>query len=145
MKKFDFPLQKVLEYKIHLQKQEQNVLSQLQYEYNQMLAQMNGLLQEFEKCKDDYLQQSTDGASAKSICLLGGYLRELQDRISELSKKLFEKAEQVERQRGKLLDVTKEKTSLEKLRDKSYQSYQFLARKEDERFIDEFVSSTAAG
>ena len=145
MKKFDFPLQKVLEYKVHLQKQEQNILGQLQYEYNQMLAQMNGLLAEFERCKDEYLQKSQEGASAKSICLLGGYLRELQNKILELNKRLFEKAEQIEHQRAKLLNVTKEKTSLEKLRDKSYDNYQFLARKEDERFIDEFVSSTAAG
>lgn len=144
MKKFHFGLQKVLEYKDHMQDQEKNTLAVMQKEHQKLCQQKLQLDMEYLRCKDEYLSLCDAGTSAVDIRARGIYLKELSARIEQMLIAIESSERRLEAQRGVLLTVTQEKTSLEKLREKHLKDYEAQQRKEDELFIGEFIANISA-
>ena len=144
MKKFHFPLQKVLEYKEHVQDQEKNTLATMQLEHQKLCDRKRQMEAEYERCKREYLSLCDAGTHAVDVRVRGIYLAELSKQIEQMIIAIEHSQRRLEAQREVLLAVTKEKTSLEKLRGKYLQEYEAQQRKEDERFIGEFVANTSA-
>lgn len=144
MKKFVFPLQKLLEYKEHIQKNEQDALRLLQTELNRLLLEMEQMRFRYEELKEKLVSSCETGIAVKDLVLLQRYIGELQKKMRLQKKKIEGAAEQVEKQRAVLVEATKEKVSIEKLRDKHLAAYQVQERKEDERFIEEFISNAVS-
>lgn len=140
MKKFEFSLQKVLEYNTHLQKKEKDILARMHLEYKELEAQLYALMQKYEQNKINYLESCEMGTSIINASVLLRYLGELEEQIKLMRRKLKEAQEQINRQTEKLVEVTKDKTKVEKLRESKYSKYQFAVQKSDEQFIEEFVS-----
>ena len=142
MKKFEFTMQKVLEYKAHTQRNEKEILARLQLRHNKLCAEYEELIARREEYQNEYIRKCRAGVSIKEIIALRTYIGELQMKISAIEKKIKESHMGVERQIQKVLAVTMEKTTLEKLKKKYYKIYRYQENKEEEIFISEFIANT---
>ncbi len=140
MKKFHFPLQKVLEYNTHIQKKEKDILARMHMEYKELEVQLYMLLQKYERNKINYLESCEMGTSIINATVLLRYLNELDEQIKLMRLKMQEAQELINIQTQKLVEVTKDKAKVEKLKENKFIKYQFLERKSDELFIEELVS-----
>lgn len=144
MKKFNFSLQKVLEYNTHIQKKEKDILSKMRAEYNDLEQQLHLIQVRYEYEKQNYISVCQKGTSIKNATLILNYIKDLQNQIRLQKKKMIEKQIQIDAQTEKLIEVSKDKTTVEKLRESKYQKYKFEERKSEERFIEEFIANTAS-
>lgn len=144
MKKFNFSLQKVLEYNGHIQNRETIVLKNMQLNYKKLCSDMDALLQRYELYKDEYSCKCADGIIVNKVINLKLFISELQTQIKILSKKIEFTKSEIEKQIQKVVSVTREKTSIEKLKDKHYETFKSQERKEDEIFIDEFIMNSTS-
>lgn len=144
MKKFSFSLEKVLEYSSHLLKKEKETLQKLKAELMALNSQETFLLKKLEHQKNEYIRLCGDGISLPSAGSRLKYIGVLRDEIKELKAKIEAKKKQIETQTGVVIEVTKEKTKVEKLKEAKYKLYITNEQKEEERFIEEFVSHKSA-
>ena len=144
MKKFQFPLQKILEYKIHVQKKEKDTLKAMQLEYNLLEEHMKELKKSYEQYKNEYLSKASKGMPVRELVMLCTYITEIQKKIKALQAEMEEAKEKIDRQIDVLLAVTREKTTIEKLKEQKLFEYSEEERKKEEKFIDELVANSAS-
>lgn len=144
MKKFNFTLQKVFEYNTHLQKKEKDTLSEMQNEYDKLCKKMKSLKEKFNDYKNQQLEACIEGTCIINLIIFNTYLSGLQTQMLILKNDMLTAEAKIEKQIQILLSVTKEKTSLEKLREKHLVEYNSVERKHNELFIDEFVANRAS-
>lgn len=146
MKKFKFSLQKVLEYNTHIQKKEKEILAAMRAEYSELERQLAKLLQEKELNKLNYLNKCAKGTSIISIATMLRYIEEIEKKIIAKKKTMVEKQLLIEKQVEKLVQVSKDKMTTEKLKESKLAVYKAAERKSEEISIEEFVSylNTAA-
>ncbi len=144
MKRYEFGLQKVLEYDRFVQKGEADVMNLLQAEYLEMKMRHDSLASEYLELKRQYQEDCESGQNAGKAAATGRYIMEVSQRLVKSRAQLKEQADRVEVQRQKLLSVTQDKEMIEKLRAHSWESYLAAERKSDELFIEDFLSNKAA-
>ncbi len=88
MKKFEFSLQKVLQYKSHIQKLEQDTLRQMQMDYEKLRAKKEELVANYERCKKEYLERCKEGVLAGDVAATYAYISDLQMQMKVLDKKI---------------------------------------------------------
>ncbi|HWQ50776.1 MAG TPA: flagellar FliJ family protein [Terriglobales bacterium] len=141
MKRFAFPLEHVLNYKIHLQKNEKAILMDLQSRHQKLLAERDALTAKLSDCCREYAALCLKGAQVGEIVGYAVYLEELRRELEKLEEAVCKSQEAVDRQTGKVVAVNKEKRGLEILKDKQFGLYLAMARREDERSIEEYVAT----
>ena len=144
MKRFQFPLQKVLEYDTHLQKNEADALSLLQAEYNRLEKKRSGMLVEYDLAKKRYQAECENGQTASSCAAVGMYIADQRQAINKVSEQMREQMRKIDKQRERVVAVTQDKTMIEKLKEKSQEAYRVAERKSDELYIAELVSNQTA-
>ena len=127
MKKFKFSLDTVLSYK-------QQVLGVLQGEYAEAMAQVHAqeallekLWRQYRDCNEDYRDQAMEGMPITDALMYQSALRAAEQEIQMETKRLEELQAEAEKRREKKLDA-----------------YHKEEAKNEELFIEEFVSSTRA-
>lgn len=141
MKKFKFTLSTVLSYK-------QQVLSALQGEHGAMIAQVReqeekieNLHREYEAMAREYREKCHTGMDIRQAM---GYQARLRARERELEQEeiaLLSLRKKEEAKRKEVVAAKLDTSSLEKLREKKKAEYDAAAAKQEEQFIEEFVSS----
>lgn len=144
MKRFQFPLQKVLEYDTHLQKNESDALSLLQAEYNRLEKKRSDMLVEYDLAKKRYQAECEGGQSASRAVATGMYITDQRQQINKISEQMREQMRKIDKQRERLVAVTQDKTMIEKLKERSREAYRVTERKSEELYIEELVSNQAA-
>ncbi|HAN20857.1 MAG: flagellar export protein FliJ [Clostridiales bacterium GWF2_36_10] len=144
MKKFNFPLQKVLEYNIHMQKKEKDILAILRSEYIQLENQLENLKKTHELYIQKYLKSSREGINITAITFILRYIKDLEKQIKLLHKKMTDKQMQIDKQIERLIEISKEKVTVEKLKDSKLEKYKAAERKNEELFIDELISFSSS-
>ncbi|MDF2677884.1 MAG: flagellar biosynthesis chaperone [Bacillota bacterium] len=141
MKKFSFSLQKILEIK-------QQILDNFKYELSNLNHQLISLDMDIKNLNNKYISMDEEFNKKSSVCitvgeityykmLMGSILKKVENKQEDkkiISKKILEK-------RIEIISVNKEISSLEKLRDKELEKYNALVTKNEEIFIEEFISS----
>ena len=144
MKKFQFPLQKVLEYDTHLQKSESDALSVLKAEYNRLEKKRSDMMEEYELAKKRYQVECENGQTASQCVAAGLYIKDQRQQISKINEQIREQMRKIEKQRERLVAVTQDKTMIEKLKERSQDSYRLSERKSEELYISELISNQSA-
>jgi flagellar FliJ protein len=141
MKKFQFPLENVLEYK-------NQVLDALQGEHAVLLAQVHeqekvvdGLHREYQTYSDEYREKKCVGITIMDAMGYESGLRVMETQIQKETQILEEKKAEAEKKRAEVVAARQESASIQKLKDKKLKDYQKLAQKDEEQQIEEFVSS----
>lgn len=142
MKKFNFPLHTVLNYK-------EQVLDSLKSEHAQIIKKVE--LQEkkiqdlIEKRKQTVLRFGEDMKHGVGINVMReyeSYITFMQQKILAEQSNLQKLKAREEKKREEVVEARKEKASIDKLKEKKLLQYNKEAMQNDERFIEEFVSNT---
>ena len=141
MKKFQFSLETVLDYK-------QQVLTSLQSEHGAILLrvrQQEEVLEQTEhahrELNEEFTRRRAEGISIKDALMLESGLRVLERDIDREAQKLLALQKQEEKKRDEVIEAKKETSSLEMLRDKKLEQYRKEEAKQDELFIEEIVTT----
>ena len=144
MKKFQFSLDSVLSYK-------QQVLDALKGEHAEILAQVHAqedvleaAWQKYRDCNEEYSLRKAEGMTITDALVYQNGLRVLERNIQRETDKLKELRRKEEKKRQEVVDAKIDTSSIEKLKEHKLEDYNKAVQKDEEKLIDEFVSSAQA-
>ena len=140
MKKFQFTLQKLMDFRQQELDRQKNTLSVLQAELQRIYEEKDELSRKVEEFSAELEEVCRSGAQAYEISVRKRYIVSLQQEIHARELSAAQKQEEVNRQLGVVVEATKDVRTLEKLEEKQLEDYKAAAVKENEQFIEEFVS-----
>ncbi len=141
MKKFNFSLETVLGYK-------EQVLDSKQNEHGKALAAIRAqeevierLEGELMECRSKFREKSSAGVSPVEAMSFEAYISFLRERIKMEEQQLFRLKAIEEQRRSEVVEAKVEASTIEKLKQKKRQEYDRLVQKNEELFIEDFVSN----
>lgn len=144
MKKFFFSLDTVLSYK-------EQVLDGLKAEHARILQKVREcehaieqLEQEHLRCVQEFRDNRFNGMKISDIHTYENYLEALGIKIRRKYEELEKLKEKEEAKRSEVVEAKKETSSIDKLKEKRFKEYEKAVQKEEEQFIDEFVTTRRA-
>lgn len=141
MKKFNFPLEKVLKFRTSLLDEEKNRLAELRRDAAETESRIEDCRRQIERSDLELKESAARGTTIGRIQLLNFEIDGAKIMIEELEKQLKKQLLLVERQLNVVLEATKDVNGLERLKDKQREEYNEAVRKEDDLTISELVSS----
>ncbi|MFW6679366.1 flagellar export protein FliJ [Lacrimispora sp. AGF001] len=142
MKKFNFPLNTVLNYK-------DQVLENLKTEHAQILAdiaqqerRIEELMEKSQSAAIRYREDTQCGVTVNIMREYERYITFIQQRIVAEQGVLLKLTKKEEQKRAEVIEAKKEKASIDKLKEKKLDQYNKEVLKSEELFIEEFVSNT---
>ena len=140
MKRFQFTLQKLMDFRQQELDRQKNSLSALQADLQRMHHEKEELIRRVEQSSEELDVVCRQGAQAYEISVRKRYIVSLQQEIHAHEFSISMKQEEVNKQLGVVVEATKDVRTLEKLEEKQLEEYKAAATKENEQFIEEFVS-----
>lgn len=144
MKKFSFSLDKVLDYKTQV---EENLRNEHAIAVRAVFLKE----QEIEQLERSYQQHVSEmeetkrgGCTVNDLRIFEGYLARVRQMIKEEKDNLQLLKTQEQEKREQVIEAKKERASIDMLKEKKKKEYDFAVQKEEEQFIEEFVSNTMA-
>ena len=119
---------------------QKNTLSALQADLQRIYQEKEELIRQVEQSSEDLEIICRQGAQAFEISVRKRYIVSLQQEIHARDFSAARKQEEINRQLGVVVEATKDVRTLEKLEEKQLEEYKAAATKENEQFIEEFVS-----
>ena len=140
MKRFQFTLQKLMDFRQQELDRQKNSLRALQADLLRMHQEKEELIRRVEQSSEELDVVCRQGAQAYEISVRKRYIVSLQQEIHAHEFSISMKQEEVNKQLGVVVEATKDVRTLEKLEEKQLEEYKAAATKENEQFIEEFVS-----
>lgn len=140
MKKFQFTLQKLMDFRQQELDRQKNTLSALQADLQRIYREKEELIRRVEESSEELDLVCRQGAQAFEISVRKRYIVTLQQEIHEHDASAAVKQQEINKQLGVVVEATKDVRTLEKLEEKQLEEYKAAAAKENEQFIEEFVS-----
>lgn len=140
MKKFQFTLQKLMDFRQQELDRQKNTLSALQAELQRIYQEKEELIRRVEESSQDLEMICRQGAQAFEVSVRKRYIVSLQQEIHAHDASAAMKQQEINKQLGVVVEATKDVRTLEKLEEKQLEDYRAAANKENEQFIEEFVS-----
>lgn len=142
MKKFEFSLEKLLDFKNQLLQKEKNDLANIRRLVAQTEESRARLLKKITEADEDLRQRSRGGISPQQLNLAKSYIKSLSDQIRDMDLRLEELRRASEKQLGIVVEMSKEVNTMDKLKEKQLEEYVKDRQKEEENFIEEYVSNS---
>ncbi len=143
MKKFEFSLQKLLDFRQQELDRQKNALAMLQADLKRIEEARELLIDKVAEQSEQLERTFTLGATAYDIAVRKRYIVTLQQEIHVKEQLEFQKKQEIEKQLGVVVEATKDVRTLEKLEEKQLDEYKAASQKENEQFVEEFVSGNA--
>lgn len=140
MKRFYFSLQKLMDFRQQELDKQKNVLGALQAELRKIDEDTESLRGKLERQSAELVRVCAEGAQAYDIAFRKRYIVTLQQDIHMKEYQALQKRAEIDKQLNVVVEATKDVKTLEKLKEKQREEYNLKAGKENERFIEEFVS-----
>lgn len=143
MKKFQFSLQKLMDFREQELDRQKNTLSALRGELFRIEEATAELRRKVADESAQLERVCAEGAQAVEISMRKRYIVTLQQEIHAREEQAALKKLEIDKQLGVVVEATKDVKTLEKLEEKQLEEYKALETKENEQFIEEFVSGAA--
>lgn len=140
MKKFRFSLQKLKDFREQELDRQKNALSMLQMDLRRLEEARELLIDKVAEQSEQLERVCMLGSTASDIAMRKRYIVTLQQEIHIKEQLAAEKQQEIEAQLQVVVEATKDVRTLEKLEEKQLEEYNAQAGKENEQFIEEFVS-----
>ena len=140
MKKFEFTLSKMLDYKDQVLDKEKNALMQLRNQKNKIDEKILSLENEAVRVGNQYQEESQKGITAIQIRCYDFQLENIRRQVAQLKQEQKVMAIAVERQLQVVIALSQEVSGLDKLQEKQLEEYNYLQARADETFISEYIS-----
>lgn len=141
MKKFQFSLDHVRDYRDRLLDEETGKLQRLQAERERLEQQINQLKTDFAQVSEEMRKAQAEGITALEQRGFSMQLESIRMQVRELTEQLEAAKARVEQQ-TRALAANQEVSKLDKLRDRQYEDWQAGVRKAEEERIEELVSQS---
>lgn len=119
---------------------QKNTLSALQAELQRIYQEKEELIRRVEESSQDLEIICRQGAQVFEVSVRKRYIVSLQQEIHAHDASAAMKQQEINKQLGVVVEATKDVRTLEKLEEKQLEDYRAAANKENEQFIEEFVS-----
>lgn len=143
MKKFQFSLQKLMDFREQELDRQKNTLSALRGELQKIEEAAEALRVRVTEESAELERKCAEGAQAHEISVRKRYIVTLQQEIHLKEAQAAQKRAEVEAQLSVVVEATKDVKTLEMLEEKQLEEYKALETKENEQFIEEFVSNAS--
>lgn len=140
MKKFSFSLQRLLDYTEQTLDIERATLANMNAVLQGFINEREAMLREQRERIAEYGEQNARGTTPYDMSVHVNYLRTLEEAIHDKEAQIAMQRKVVEKQEDKVRQVKMEISTMEKLRENKLEEYNYRDNKEQELFIDEFVS-----
>ena len=144
MKKFSFSLQRLLNYKEQLFENERNILAEMQAVLSQLEQELNDMKNEHLRRVAEYNEKIKEGLLPAEMQTHKYYLTVLDENIRNKIEQIKLQQQAVDRQMDIVREAKMEISTIEKLKEKKLEEYNYLSGKADEQFIDEFITNQRA-
>lgn len=141
MKKFQFSLDHVLDYK-------QQVLEGVQNEHAVLMQRVRGqeelleeLRQRYQDCNRELREAEAVGVTVAEAMRMESGLRFWEKEIAKNERLLDQYRKEAEEKRRQVVAARQDTASLEKLKDKKHMAYRREVQKGEEQFIEELVAA----
>ena len=141
MKKFAFSLQRMLAYKESLYEKERNELARLRRERVEVEQRRDATqAQEYAADREYRRKAAAEGVTADEVAAVNYQRRAARYLVEQLEMQMRDLDVRIERQLEVVVQLDRDVKSLEKLKEKKWEEYQFEANKEEQERIAELVS-----
>lgn len=144
MKKFSFSLQRLLNYKEQVFDSESAVLAEMNAVLRNLIKERDGLLKDRQKRAEDFEQLSANGTTPLEMTMHQNYLRRLREELAQKEQQIELQRRAAEKQAAKVFEIKVEISTMEKLKERKLEEYNYQDQKAQELFIEEFVSNAKA-
>lgn len=144
MKRFEFTLNRILDYRQSLLEKEKNALFGIFTERNITGALIDDLKRQYSAVSGELLTITQVGTTIAEIQRLDMQLQACSRKLKERQQELARIEQRIEIQREVVKEVSQQVTGMEKLRDKQRDDYDYESRKEEEERIAELISTKVA-
>ena len=141
MKKFEFSLEKLQNYKEQILESEKNSLGILRKELNDMYFRLEELVKLIDLKSDELEYIMLRSVTPADFASRKRFITFKQQEGHELRRAIAAKEQEVENQLQVVVEATKEVNTLEKLEERQLEEYKYAEMKHEEMFIEEFVSN----
>ncbi len=144
MKKFSFSLENVLRYKNQLLDGLKAERAALMMRVNRQEAKINNMKQQYREANERYCEKKEQGFTTREAYEYDAYFRSMEREIHHEEELLVIYRKEEEEKRDEMIKARQESMSIEKLREKERENYDKMVQKNEEQFIEEFVSNSRA-
>lgn len=144
MKKFQFSLENVLNYKNQVLEEIQNEYASAVQQVRQQEQRLAELEERYRALNREFRQAESGGITVAEAMGYESGLRVLEHTIRQAEERLQQLRNAAEQVRQRLVAARQDSMSLEKLRERKLEDYQKEMQKQEERLIDELVSNARA-
>nr|WP_280953197.1 flagellar FliJ family protein [Thermoanaerobacterium butyriciformans] len=137
-------METVLNIKEQKQKMEKEKLALLISKYELQKNKLNEILIKINETLEKNEMNAVMGISIMNLKQFNLYLETLYEKYNEQNEILKALENEIEKERRKLSDVSKEKEALENLKEKKYEEYKYQSLLEQNSIIDEQISYKVA-
>lgn len=141
MKKFSFSLQKVLEIKEQLLDNFKIELSSLNNDLKNTNAAIDNMKHQFRDINQEFVDKSRISISVGEMTYYKLLMESIYKKIEVKEGEKKEIIGKIEDKRQEIINMNKEISSLEKLKEKELEKHNKEVEKSEEIFIEEFVSN----
>ena len=138
MKKFQFSLDRIKQYRMQVEEMEKNDLAALRAELAQLREQEQDILDAIAAKTDEMRKIFKKGAFPNEINIANRFLTSRKQDLEMKRQEIADKNREIEKKLEEVLEATKEVKKLEKLEEHQLEEYRRLETKENENFLEEF-------
>lgn len=140
MKKFAFALDKVLEFKRQYENSIRNEHAAIMHEIRLQEERFAELSAKDKEIRAQMQREQEAGCQILRIHTFEGYLEYLKGEMFRVTQRLKNLRFQEEQKRRELIAAKTDTTSIDKLKERKLEEYNYLVQKEQEQLIEEFVN-----
>lgn len=141
MKKFNFSLSRMLDYKDQVLEKEKGSLSQLRGQKNKLELEIENLEDEFSNCDLRMKEETLKGTSVLTLQSYNYMMESIRREVERLTQQCKVLDVAIEKQMKVVVKASQEVSGLDKLKEKQLEEYNHMLAKNDELMISEFISS----
>ncbi|MBQ8378424.1 MAG: flagellar FliJ family protein [Oscillospiraceae bacterium] len=142
MKKYEFSLKRILDYKNQMLNREKNTLLGLRMERKGLEDKIEDLDRQYELINLEMHEKFKDGMTVSQINVYEFRKTGVREEKRAILKRIALLDISIERQQKKVVTAKQEVSGLEKLEEKQLEEYNAAYNKEQEDIIAEFVSTS---
>ena len=142
---YRFNLESLLNYRRYQEEILQKELADFKNQLIQQEQQLRQLKQAWRKYSLELHQRQRSGGTVSGVIIYFRYLDRLTADIEKQKRRVLKTKKQFEKKRRELLDIVKKRKTLEKLKEKGFDTFQQQQRKKERDLLDEVAATRFIG
>ncbi|OVE76275.1 flagellar export protein FliJ [bacterium E08(2017)] len=141
MKAFSFSLQRLLDVKSAVERQSEVELAEAQKKLQKARRKKEQLEESFKKYSEVFAKLGGTADACRELTIQIKYIHWLEKKIQSQERRIASSSNEVEERRRNLVEIMKERKSLERLSEREFEAWQEKSRQQSRNAMDEIAST----